>query len=87
MKDADNEFEYIDVNSFFDSTKTISLENERVDILTEKQKKLINNVMPAIRKKDALRADSFQDRISDLQELANAIARFPPLLEKHELVG
>ena len=87
MKDADNEFEYIDVNSFFDSTKTISLENERVDILTEKQKKLINDVMPAIRKKDALRADSFQDRISDLQELATAIARFPPLLEKHELVG
>ncbi len=87
MKDDKNTFEQIDINTFFDSSNIISDNQENIDILSEKQKKLISEIMPIIKEVDPAKAENFQERLDDLENLAKAIARFPPLLEKHELVG
>ena len=34
-----------------------------------------------------IKAESFQERLDSLEALAQAVARFPSLLERHELIG
>lgn len=81
------EFEQVDINSFFDSTESTPAEPEKTEFLTKKQKSLIEEAMPLIREKDPEKAKSFERRFENLEHLANAMSRFPSLLEKHELVG
>ena len=81
------EFETVDINSFFDVDQTVIQQEKPVVMLTEKQKSLIAEAMPIIEAKDPDKAKGFKDRLHDMEELAKALARFPSLLEKHELVG
>mgnify|MGYP003295084786 CR=1 FL=1 len=81
------EFEQIDVDSFFDSPSVDSSKEEKAEPFSKKQKSLINEIMPEIQKKDPLKYASFKSRIDDLEALAQAVRRFPSLLERHELVG
>lgn len=86
MQTLDN-FESVDINSFFDTTTEKPATPEKTEILSKKQKALVAEIMPIVREKDPERADSFEKRFNDLEILAQAMSRFPSLLEKHELVG
>ncbi len=81
-----NNFEQIDINSFFDAD-TSSQESQKIEVLTKKQRSLINETMPIVTSLDPERAKIFKNRIEDLEALGKAIARFPSLLERHELAG
>ena len=81
-----NNFEQIDINSFFDAD-TSSEESQKIEVLTKKQRSLINETMPIVTALDPERAKIFKNRIEDLEALGKAIARFPSLLERHELAG
>lgn len=83
----DLEFEQIDVNSFFDLDQKNEPPKKTVGMLTEKQKSLIEEAMPIIQAVNPDKAENFRSRLNDMEALAAAIARFPSLLEKHELVG
>lgn len=84
-------FESVDINTFFDSpvgSDSLNYEHEeRVECFTKRQVDLINEFFPKVRQLDEERADTFLNRIADLEAIASSISRFPSLLEKHDLVG
>ena len=82
-----NDFEQVDLNTFFDAQSLITDSNEKAEMLTTQQKQLIQEVMPLIRERDPEKANSFQDRLNALESLAQSVAMFPSLLERHELIG
>lgn len=85
MQSSEN-FETVDISNFFDTSKD-ELPIEKIEMLTSKQKILINEFLPVITKIDSQKAQGFKNRLKDLETLAKAIANFPSLLERHELVG
>lgn len=86
MQQTDN-FEQIDINTFFGGETQKPVAEEKIEFLTSKQKDLIVEIMPIVEKIDPVKAASFDKRFKDLESLAKAMSRFPSLLEKHELVG
>ena len=86
MSDTNN-FEQVDLSTFFDSQDTNPVRDEKAEMLTTKQKELIQEVMPQIKALDPEKAESYQERLDSLEALAQAVARFPSLLERHELIG
>ena len=82
-----NDFEQVDLSTFFDSQDESPINDQKAEMLTTKQKELIQEVMPQIKAIDPEKAESFQERLESLEALAQAVARFPSLLEKHELIG
>lgn len=82
-----NEFEQIDINLFFDQDNQNSREEKKAEMLTDKQKELIHQILPIIKKIDPAKGASFQTRIDDLERLAKSVAYFPSLLERHQLIG
>lgn len=80
------EFEKVDINSFFDKDEKEDI-YEKAAIFTPRQNGLINELMPVIEKNDKERAEIFYNRIADLEGMAQSIAKFPSLLERHELTG
>ena len=82
-----NNFEQVDLSTFFDSQDTNPVRDEKAEMLTTKQKELIQEVMPQIKALDPEKAESYQERLDSLEALAQAVARFPSLLERHELIG
>lgn len=83
-----NEFEQIDINSFFDDSQPEQVKNpEKVEVFTQRQKDLLNEFLPVIMSTDSEKANIFLNRIADLEGVASSIANFPSLLEKHELTG
>ncbi len=85
MQDDEN-FETVDINSFFDSTPKED-DSEKIEMVTVKQKKLINEFLPLVKNIDYQKYLGFKNRLNDLDKLAQAMAVFPSLLERHELVG
>ena len=89
----ETEFEQVDINSFFatsNSEQSSLLQpkiEEKVECFTEHQRDLINLLMPEVMKRDHERAEIFLNRISDLEFIASSVARFPSLLEKHDIAG
>lgn len=88
---SENNYEQIDINSFFgaesetpDTTENVS---DEIGVFTEKQNKLISEFLPIVSEIDKERAEVFRKRIRDLEKLSAAVAQFPSLLEKHELTG
>lgn len=81
------DFEQIDINTFFGIEQEEEKAEEHIEVLTKKQRSLVNEALPIIQEQDPEKALSFRTRLSDMEGLAKAIARFPSLLEKHELVG
>jgi len=85
MEITDN-FEQVDINSFFEPAEIDQkAEVEKTEVFTQKQRDLINQVMPVLMETDRERYEFFINRIADLQDLAASIAKFPSLLEHHEL--
>ena len=82
-----NDFEQVDLNTFFDTQSLAADQNEKAEMLTTQQKQLIQEVMPLIKQIDPEKANSFQDRLDALESLAQSVSRFPSLLERHELIG
>ncbi|MBO4630085.1 MAG: hypothetical protein J5687_09065 [Treponema sp.] len=82
-----NDFEQVDLSTFFDSQSPGPEQNEKVEMLTTQQKQLIQEVMPLIKQTDPEKAQSFQERLDALESLAQSVSRFPSLLERHELIG
>lgn len=82
-----NDFEQVDLSTFFDSQDESPINDQKAEMLTTKQKELIQEVMPQIKAIDPEKAESFQERLESLESLAQAVAKFPSLLEKHELIG
>ena len=84
---AQEEFEQVDLSTFFDTSTQQAAPQEKYEMLTKKQKSLINELMPQIKQIDISKYNSFQSRLDDLSALAQAMGRFPSLLERHQLVG
>lgn len=86
---ADNEnFEHVDINSFFAPEEIEQRsEIEKVEVFSQRQNDLINQILPAIKISDTEKYEFFINRFADLQDLASSIAKFPSLLEHHELAG
>lgn len=82
-----NDFEQVELSTFFDTEDKSPGIEEKAEMLTTKQKELIQEVMPQIKAIDSEKAESFQERLDSLEALAQAVARFPSLLERHELIG
>ena len=82
-----NNFEQVDLGTFFDSQDESPINAQKAEMLTTKQKELIQEVMPQIKAIDPEKAESFEERLEALEALAQAVAKFPSLLEKHELIG
>ena len=82
-----NEFEQVDLSTFFDEQSQGPEQKEKAEMLTTKQKQLIQEVMPLIKQSDPEKAESFQERLDALESLAQSVAKFPSLLERHELIG
>lgn len=83
----ENNFEQIDITSFIEPTDSTEQEAEKVEAFTPRQMELINKIMPVLMKTDKERYEFFINRIADLETLAASIAKFPSLLEHHELAG
>lgn len=80
-------FESVDINSFFDTDPAEKPIEKEVSLLTPKERMLINEFMPLVKEKDEERWKIFDERLQDLEQLAKAVARFPSLLERHDLAG
>lgn len=61
--------------------------NEGIVILTPKERELYNQFLPLLKEKSPERLDVILGRMADLTRLADAVARFPSLLERHDLPG
>ncbi|MCQ2596705.1 MAG: hypothetical protein MJ181_02565 [Treponema sp.] len=85
---SDNsEYISVDINSFFDNDSQEKISEKEVSLLTPQERMLINQFMPLVKEHDEERWKIFNDRLQDLEQLAKAVARFPSLLERHELAG
>ncbi|MCQ2577071.1 MAG: hypothetical protein MJ176_00930 [Treponema sp.] len=80
------EFESIDINSFYDN-EPLLVEENITEVFSPKEGMTVKTVMDKVRLSDPERADIFDDRIKDLEHLAQSVTRFPSLLERHELAG
>ena len=88
MADNELEFEKIDINSFFEPSEIDKkAEAENAEVFTKKQRELINLFLPDLILNDKERAEIFINRIQDMKTIAASVARFPSLLERHELAG
>jgi len=85
MQPSEN-FEAVDINSFFDTSK-YEAPAEKIEMLTAKQRSLIDEFLPIVNSIDEQKCENFKSRLKDLEGLAKAMANFPSLLERHELVG
>ena len=78
----------VDIKHIYDTDNIArSKDDKGIVILTEKQKKLIDDLLVYMREADAERVLIIKDRMKDLEHLARAIALFPSLLEQHDLPG
>ncbi len=86
MSDS-SEFVSVDINSFLGNENEQEDSKQIVETLTPKEQLLILEFLPIVREKDPERWEIFNSRLRDLEHLAKSIARFPSLLEKHDLAG
>ena len=78
----------VDIKHIYDTDNIArSKDDKGIVILTEKQKKLIDDLLVYMSEADAERVLIIKDRMKDLEHLARAIALFPSLLEQHDLPG
>lgn len=89
-KKVDVQFTQVDISEFYDSQQESPLtrdEEKGIVLLTPKQEILYKEIIDIIKEKAPDRYEIISERIKDLKELAVAIAAFPSLLERHDLVG
>lgn len=87
ISSSDN-FTPVDIRQFYDNDVNESNHSDAgIVILTPKQKNLIDELMTLAQSAASDRIVIFRERIKDLEHLAASIARFPSLLERHDLAG
>lgn len=88
MKNVNSEFSQVDIGEFYDSDDSqVVLENEGIAVLTPKEKELYEELMTLLKEKAPERLSIIEERMKDLTQLAEAVACFPSLLERHDLAG
>ena len=88
MKNVNSEFSQVDIGEFYDSDDSqVVLENEGIAVLTPKEKELYEELMTLLQEKAHERPPIIEERMKDLTQLAEAVACFPSLLERHDLAG
>ena len=85
--ESTKDFEQVDISTFFDQESEVPQSTQNAEVFTDNQKKLVNGILPVIKEVDKDKAENFQERVKDLEQLARAVARFPSLLERHNLIG
>ncbi len=83
-------FEYTSVNieSFFDKDEMKANEVKTgIVVLTQQQQALVNKLIVKLSEKAPERIERLQSRLNDVEQLANAIAQFPSLLERTNLTS
>ena len=82
------EFEQIDIHSFLDqSSEDVNDTSDANGAFTERQTKLINQLMDYTRTHDKEHYEIFLNRIMDLNSIDASVSKFPSLLERSELAG
>ncbi|MDD6294721.1 MAG: hypothetical protein PUK76_10190 [Treponema sp.] len=86
-----DKIEYISVNVhdfLADSTPVEpSEEVSNIVVFTPKQREMIDKVFKLLESTDKARCAKIQERIQDLESLVASFAKFPSLLERHELTA
>ena len=88
MNSNELEFSQVDISQFYDdqNTKSINSEDE-FSVLTPKEKLLYDELLGYVKQNRPERVPIFEARLKDLSLLAKSIARFPSLLERHDIAG
>ena len=87
MESATN-FEDIDLADFLgEQASDASSGIQQGELFTERQHKLLNEILPMIQKINKEKYEIFINRIADLESMANSVAKFPSLLGRSELAG
>ncbi|MFA6938082.1 MAG: hypothetical protein WCQ67_07605 [Treponema sp.] len=82
-KTEKDEFTPVDIEQFFDKEEIAKDEiTTGIIVLTPHQELLVNRLMEALKKNAPDRIEHLQNRMHDVENLANAIAQFPSLLER-----
>ena len=86
--DKNQAFTEVNISEFYDIDENATeQQNEGIIILTAKEEKLYNQLLPLLEEAVPDRAFAIQQRMQDLRRLIAAIARFPSLLERSDLPG
>ena len=76
-------FEQVNINDFIEPTEINKREEaEKAEVFTQKQRDLLNQLMPIILQNDKERYEIFLNRIVDMENMAALVAKFPSLLER-----
>ena len=82
------DFEQVDISTFFEPTEIDKKEEAlKAEIFTKRQRDLLNQLMPVLLTHDKSRYELFVNRIADLESMGSSVAKFPSLLESHELAS
>ena len=84
-----SEFEDIDLSTFLgnQAAAEVSASSQSGELFTERQRKLLNEILPIVRERQKERYEIFINRIAELESMANSVAKFPSLLARQELAG
>ena len=86
--ETENDFTPVDMSQFFETDDSAVTEDDSgIVMLTPKQKALVDELLSCMSKADPERVDIINERMKDLDHLASSVARFPSLLERHDLAG
>lgn len=87
-ENSEIQFSDVSISDFYDAEPESSVKkDEGIVILTPKERDLYNQFYPLLKEKSPERLAVIEERIKDLSSLAEAVARFPSLLERHDLPG
>jgi hypothetical protein len=86
--ETEKDFTPVDMSQFFETDDSAVTEDDSgIVMLTPKQKALVDELLSCMSKADPERVDIINERMKDLDHLASSVARFPSLLERHDLAG
>lgn len=88
--DKETDFTPVDIGQFYDADDSGTEDNDAdkgIVILTPKQRALVDELLSHMNGIDSERVEIIKERMKDLEHLAASVARFPSLLERHDLAG
>ena len=86
--DSGNTFIQVDIGDFYDSEPDVALErDEGLIVLTANEQEIYTDFLSILREKAPATAKVIANRMNDLTKLAAGIAKFPSLLERHDVTG
>lgn len=84
---VERKFIPVAMSSFYDDADAQKVSHKSSLVFTQKQRKLVVEILSDMQEHDAHRISIITDRIADLEHLAKSIEMFPSLLEEHDLPG